>query len=444
MGAVFLKFLNMSITAGYLIAAVILLRFLLKHSPKWICCLMWTAVAFRLLCPFTLESSMSLTPSAEVISQRTVQSTQGTVNIGIEFFTGINAIDAPVNDYLDSHYFEGVTVRANNLSIITSVMGVIWLIGIAAMLTYALISYLKVKKKVSVSLNEEQNIWICDEIKTPFILGIVKPKIYLPSSLSKEQEEYILAHERAHLARLDHIAKPFGFLILSLHWFNPLVWLSYVLFSKDIELACDERVIKTLDLAGKKSYSETLLSLSIPVKTAIAAPLAFSEIGIKERVRSVLSYKKPAVWITAAMLIVCVVLAAAFITSPVTMSSELAASPLNYKNAVNALNDEEPYAIYYPEVKSNEDGKILIGYVYGSDLEEFIESADWTVHSPPRSTLPSHGSVDFAVNDDLGCRILLYKASNWACVKYDGEVQWYKTKNGDYEKALSLLHSDEG
>lgn len=435
----FLKFFNMSITAGWLMAAVILLRLLLKRSPRWICCLMWLAVAFRLLCPVTLESSFSLTPSAEVISQRTVNS----VNVGIDFSSGISAIDAPVNDYLDSHYFEGVTVRANNLSKVTSVMGVIWLMGIAAMLIYALISFVKVKAKVSASLNTEENVWICDEIKTPFILGIVKPRIYLPSNLPKEQEGYILDHERTHIKRLDHIAKPFGFLVLSLHWFNPLVWLSYMLFCKDIELACDERVIKALDLEGKKSYSDALLSLSVFGKATAASPLAFSEVGVKERVGAVLRYKKPALWLTAAALIVCVVLGAVFITSPAEMTAELASSPLNYKNAIAELNDGEPYAIYYPEVKSGEDGKILIGYVYASDLVEFIENADWTVHSPPRSLLSSPGSVDFAVNDDVGCRILLYKKSNWACVKYDGEKQWYKTGWDDYETALALIHPGE-
>ncbi|HBD30594.1 MAG TPA: hypothetical protein DC027_02950, partial [Oscillibacter sp.] len=193
-----------------------------------------------------------------------------------------------------------------------------WLIGLGAMLLYALVSYLRLRRRVSVSLHIQDNIYLCDAISSPFILGVVKPRIYLPSGLDEVQQQNVLSHERAHLARRDHWWKPLGFALLAVYWFNPVLWLAYTLLCRDIELACDERVIRTMDESAVKTYSTVLLACSMPRKAVITCPLAFGEVGVKERVKNALHYKKPAFWVVAASVAVCVVVAVCFLTNPPT------------------------------------------------------------------------------------------------------------------------------
>ena len=311
MAAVFLKLLNLSISASWLVLAVLVLRLISKRSPKWVNVLLWGIVALRLVLPFSIESALSLIPSAETVSPAAVQFAPAPT-----ITSGVSVIDNAVNPSLSEHFAAVPTASVNPLYVWTEIAGWVWLIGLGAMLLYALVSYLRLRRRVSVSLPIQDHIYLCDAISSPFILGVVKPRIYLPSGLDEVQRQNVLAHEQAHLARRDHWWKPLGFALLAVYWFNPVLWLAYTLLCRDIELACDERVIRTMDESAVKTYSTVLLACSMPRKAVITCPLAFGEVGVKERVRNALHYKKPAFWVVAASVAVCVVVAVCFLTNP--------------------------------------------------------------------------------------------------------------------------------
>ena len=313
MAAVFLKLLNLSISASWLVLAVLVLRLVSKRSPKWMNVLLWGMVALRLMLPFSIESALSLIPSAETLSPEVVRFDPApTITSGVEF------IDNAVNPSLSESFAAAPLASVNPLYVWTYLAGWVWLIGLGAMLLYALVSYLRLRRRVSVSLCVRENIYLCDAISSPFILGVVKPHIYLPSGLDEVQRQNVLSHERAHLARRDHWWKPLGFALLAVYWFNPVLWLAYALLCRDIELACDERVIRTMDESAVKTYSTVLLACSMPRKAVITSPLAFGEVGVKERVKNALHYKKPAFWVVAASVTVCIVVAVCFLTNPPT------------------------------------------------------------------------------------------------------------------------------
>ena len=311
MAAVFLKLLNLSISASWLVLAVLVLRLISKRSPKWVNVLLWGIVALRLVLPFSIESALSLIPSAETVSPAAVQ-----FDPAPTITSGVSVIDNAVNPSLSEHFSAVPTASVNPLYVWTEIAGWVWLIGLGAMLLYALVSYLRLRRRVSVSLPIQDHIYLCDAISSPFILGVVKPRIYLPSGLDEVQRQNVLSHERAHLARRDHWWKPLGFALLAVYWFNPVLWLAYALLCRDIELACDERVIRTMDESAVKTYSTVLLACSMPRKAVITCPLAFGEVGVKERVKNALHYKKPAFWVVAASVAVCVVVAVCFLTDP--------------------------------------------------------------------------------------------------------------------------------
>ena len=313
MAAVFLKLLNLSISASWLVLAVLVLRLVSKRSPKWMNVLLWGIVALRLVLPFSIESALSLIPSAETVSPAAVQ-----FDPAPTITSGVSVIDNAVNPSLSEHFSAVPTASVNPLYVWTEIAGWVWLIGLGAMLLYALVSYLRLRRRVSVSLPVQDHIYLCDAISSPFILGVVKPHIYLPSGLDEVQRQNVLAHEQAHLARRDHWWKPLGFALLAVYWFNPVLWLAYTLLCRDIELACDERVIRTMDESAVKTYSTVLLACSMPRKAVITCPLAFGEVGVKERVKNALHYKKPAFWVVAASVAVCVVVAVCFLTDPPT------------------------------------------------------------------------------------------------------------------------------
>ena len=313
MAAVFLKLLNLSISASWLVLAVLVLRLVSKRSPKWMNVLLWGIVALRLVLPFSVESALSLIPSAETVSPAAVQ-----FDPAPTITSGVSVIDNAVNPSLSEHFSAVPTASVNPLYVWTEIAGWVWLIGLGAMLLYALVSYLRLRRRVSVSLPIQDHIYLCDAISSPFILGVVKPRIYLPSGLDEVQRQNVLAHEQAHLARRDHWWKPLGFALLAVYWFNPVLWLAYTLLCRDIELACDERVIRTMDESAVKTYSTVLLACSMLRKAAITCPLAFGEVGVKERVKNALHYKKPAFRVVAASVAVCVVVAVCFLTNPPT------------------------------------------------------------------------------------------------------------------------------
>ena len=313
MSGIFLKLLNLSISASWLVLVVLALRLVLKRAPKWVNVLLWGMVALRLMLPFSIESALSLIPSAETVSPEVVRFDPApTITSGVEL------IDNAVNPSLSESFAAAPLASVNPLYVWTYLAGWVWLIGLAAMLLYALVSYLRLRRRVSASIPLRENIYVCDEVPSPFILGIVRPRIYLPSALDEAQWGSVLSHERAHLARHDHWWKPLGFALLAVYWFNPLLWLAYTLLCRDIELACDERVLRGMDAGQVKDYSSALLACSVPRRMLAACPLAFGEVGVGARVKNALRYKKPAFWAVAASVAVCVVVAVCFLTNPRT------------------------------------------------------------------------------------------------------------------------------
>ena len=313
MSVIFLKLLNLSISASWLVLVVLVLRLVLKRAPKWVDVLLWGMVALRLMLPFSIESALSLIPSAETLSPEVVQFDPApTITSGVEL------IDNAVNPSLSESFAAAPLASVNPLYVWTYLAGWVWLIGLAAMLLYALVSYLRLRRRVSASIPLRENIYVCDEVPSPFILGILRPRIYLPSALDEAQRGSVLSHERAHLARRDHWWKPLGFALLAVYWFNPLLWLAYTLLCRDIELACDERVLRGMDAGQVKDYSSALLACSVPRRMLAACPLAFGEVGVGARVKNALRYKKPAFWVVAASVAVCVVVAVCFLTNPRT------------------------------------------------------------------------------------------------------------------------------
>lgn len=301
----------MSIAASWLIAVVIILRFVLKKVPKWLMPALWGVAGLRLLLPVTLTSVISLIPSARPLPKEMLHEST------FQIYSGVPVIDEPVNRYIGNREAGKVSEAVAGQNHFMTILGIAWLIGVGVMLIYALFSYLRMKKNVTVSVPCEGNVRVCDRISFPFILGVIRPKIYLPSGLNKEDEQYVLAHERAHLKRLDHIWKPLGYLLLCVYWFNPFVWAAYVFLCKDIELACDEKVIGEFDLQKKKAYATALLDCSIGRRMVMACPLAFGEVGVKERVKSVLKYKKPAYGFVLAAVFIFGIIGACFLTNPV-------------------------------------------------------------------------------------------------------------------------------
>ena len=315
MNELFLKIVNMSISASWLVLVVLILRFVLKKAPKWVNILLWGIVAIRLICPFSFESALSLIPSAETFPEKVISGPSFDVQ------TGITPVDNRINDYLGDRYFEGVTVPANNGNNIMTILTIVWTIGILLLVAYTVISYWRLRRKVDTAVRYKDNIFQSENVKSPFVLGIIKPRIYLPFNMNGQDLEHVVAHEQAHIHRKDHWWKPFGFLLLTIHWFNPLVWLAYVLLCRDIELACDEKVIKELGNEQRADYTQALVACSVNRRMIAACPLAFGEVGVKDRVKSVMNYKKPAFWGVVLAVIVCVFVAVCFLTNPVTKNN---------------------------------------------------------------------------------------------------------------------------
>lgn len=309
MAEIFQKALNMSIAAGWLILAVIALRLLLRRAPKRFRLLLWAVVGLRLALPWSIESALSLIPSAQTLPEGIM------LELAPVLDTGISALNGAINPGFTAAFTPELGASANPLQVLLPIAAAFWMLGAAAMLLWALVSWLRLRKRVREAVRLEGNVYEC-EIASPFVLGLFRPRIYLPFSLENGERELVLAHERAHITAGDHIIKPLGWLLLAAHWYNPLVWLAYALFCRDIELACDERVVRGLSLSDRADYSQALLDLSRPRGGVRACPLAFGESSVKGRVKSVLSYKKPAFWLVLLAVVVCVGAAVCFLTDP--------------------------------------------------------------------------------------------------------------------------------
>ena len=361
MADIFLKIVNMSISASWIVLAVLVLRLLLKKAPKWITVLLWGIVAIRLICPFSIESVMSLIPSTETISPEIMMDKTPTINSGVPIINNI------VNPVIGESFAPDPIASANPLQILIPVLAIAWAAGIIVMLAYTAISYFRVKSKIGTAVLFRDNIYQSENVVSPFVLGIIKPKIYLPFNMNEQDMEHVIAHENAHIHRKDHWWKPFGFLVLTLHWFNPLMWLGYVLLCRDIELACDEKVVKEFDNEQKADYSQALLTCSVNRRIIAACPLAFGEVGVKNRVKSVLHYKKPAFWIVVTAVVASIVVAVCFLTNPkedaeLGIFSQKSGSDLNGVSLeiVDAdLSAPDPYVVV--EWKNDTDIKLSFG-----------------------------------------------------------------------------------
>lgn len=339
MEKLFLEILNMSITASWIALAVIIVRLLFKNLPKSFNTVLWAFVGIRLVLPFSFKSSLSVIPSADTISQDIIYSETPTIQ------SGIPAINSAVNSALADTFTPQVGASANPLQIVTYIATVLWILGIALMLIYALVSYIKIKKEVSERLLVSKNVYVCDRISSPFILGVIKPKIYLPSDINESDISFVTAHEKTHIKRLDHIWKPLGFLLLAVYWFNPVLWLSYILLCKDIEFACDEKVLKQMGEDNKKAYANALVNCSAKQRLVTACPVAFGETDVKGRVKNMLKYKKPAVIVVIISVILSVLIAVCVLTDP---ESELTQANADIDAAVSQaildINSERNWA----------------------------------------------------------------------------------------------------
>ena len=310
MSAVFLKIVNMSISACWMILAVMLIRILFKRAPKWIMCLLWALVAFRLVVPFSIKSTLSLVPSSETIPHDIALMPTPVID------SGIPEINEIVNPIIVESFAPEPTNSINPLQVVIYIASRIWIVGIVILLIYALISYLRLRKTVSASILIQDGMMACDDISTPFILGLFSPKIYIPSSMEGKTLDYVIRHEKAHISRRDHWWKPLGYLILTVYWFNPLCWIAYILLCRDIEAACDEKVIEHMDKDNVAGYSQALLDCSMHRKMIAACPLAFGENNVKHRIKGILNYRKPAFWIIMIAISACIIVAVCLMTDP--------------------------------------------------------------------------------------------------------------------------------
>lgn len=330
----FLDVLNISIVAGWVILAVLAARLLLKRAPKWSIMPLWGIVAIRLLCPFSIESLFSLIPSAETFSPDIMVATKPTVH------SGIPTLNAVINPVLGQTLAPTPSEAVYPMQVLFTVASVVWMAGVVGMTLYAVCSYLRLRRRVATAVRLEDNVFQSEFVTSPFVFGFVRPRVYLPYSMDEADQIYVVAHERCHIRRKDHWWKPLGFVLLSIHWFNPLMWLAYILLCRDIELACDEKVIRELGADQRADYSEALLACSVKRVMIAACPLAFGEIGVKERVKNVLSYKKPAFWIILVAVIVCIAVAICFLTDPITKDKT--------QGTQSSQRFPEPAELFYP------------------------------------------------------------------------------------------------
>ncbi|MBE6756731.1 MAG: hypothetical protein E7555_09775 [Ruminococcaceae bacterium] len=343
MSDIFIHLLNMSITASYLVLATILLRLIFKKAPKTVFCFLWFLVGLRLIFPFSIESALSLIPTTQTFPEYITTTDSPSIHSGSVYVNQVvnSAIYAMKPNPGDS---------VNPMQVFMEVASYVWIAGVVIMLIYSLISYLRLRKKVAPSINTEENIFLCDYISSPFILGVFKPKIYIPSSIDEENIKHVLLHEKSHLKRKDHLWKPLGFLLLSVYWFNPVMWVAYILLCRDIELACDEKVIKEMGKEETKAYSEALLNCSVSRHAISACPVAFGENGVRGRIKSILNYKKPAFWVIVIAVIASLIITICFMTNPLGMKlTELCEFNASYSLYYKVSTPDGTYSSYENE-----------------------------------------------------------------------------------------------
>lgn len=381
--AVFLKILNMALSAGYLVLAVLVLRLALRRAPRWVHCVLWGLVGVRLVCPFTLESVLSLIPSREVVSPTITTSPSPQIQ------SGMPLVDGSLNPVIGQTMAPDPIASVNPMQVVVAIAAYVWVAGAVVMLTVALVSYWRLRRRVAEATPLRDNIFQCENLPTTFILGIFKPRIYISYTISEEDLPLVLAHEQAHLRRRDHWIKPLAYLLLLVYWFHPLVWVGYVLLCRDIELACDEKVMRTLGSDTRRAYATALLHNGTHSRRIAACPLAFGEVGIKERVKSVMHYKKPTFWIVLAAVVACTVVAVCFLTSPKTAPTVIDCGTVDEDITIRVteleLEGDDPHVT----VRWKNESRWTLYPIY-DDL--------WTEYEPEEE--PSFGATGAVIPDD--------------------------------------------
>jgi len=418
---IFIKVLNMSYQAGIVICFIILARFLLKiiKAPKKYAYYLWGIAFIRMICPISFETVLSLLPkktkpiSATILYEQIPQ-----------VHTGSNMIDYTVNSVLPA---ASPMASVNPIQIWILIAQIIWLVGLVLLLIYSAVSYIKLKYRLVGSVNIQDNIYLVDHLETPFILGIIRPRIYMPSNLKQIEMEYILQHERAHLKRRDHIMKVIAFLAASIHWFNPFAWVAFVFGCKDMEMSCDEYVMKTSNQDIRKEYSASLLSLCVGNRKLSGTPLAFGEGSTKGRIKNVLHYKKPAGIAVILSLFIVAILAICLLSNPESNvkrnNRDLKKAMLNITQEQVDFNEVVPFewtAVYtfdpYLPVENQEE-------IIGIESDELQESV-------------SEGMVHlvFVNNDEVVSCICAYPDGLGYSVNLRGEGIDYTKLNINYRK----------
>ncbi|MFA9466629.1 MAG: M56 family metallopeptidase [Velocimicrobium sp.] len=427
MGEQFLAVLNMSLTASYVIILVVLIRLLLKKIPKVNSYVLWGVVAFRLIIPFSFESMFSLMPRNtnavpiphDIIYQQSPQ-----------FNSGIGVVDSLVSESLPT---PSVGSSVNPLQAYIEIGAYIWIIGMIVLLAYSFASVLLLKRQLKSAELVEKNIFEAKNLKTPFLLGLIRPKIYLPVGLNVEERRYILLHEQIHIRRKDHIIKIFAFLILSIHWFNPLVWIAFMLMSMDMELSCDEQVLKEMNEDMKKPYANSLLSLATGSHILNGSPIAFGEGNVKGRIKNVLNYKKPRFWGTIASIIVLIIVGIALLTNPTDSEQDL--SFLKPNNMLSWIGDQEQVKIISADYGNTS--------VSGRELAKWLDIAenDWKRKNVP-SPYELSPSITIHMNDETGNEIRFFESEpTLVMILYQDEYQYYKIPKEDYSAMAAMAGS---
>ena len=421
MNELFLKIINMSISASWLILAVLILRLVLKKAPKWVNVLLWGIVAVRLICPLSFESTLSLIPSSETIPLDIEMAAKPTID------SGVPAINSVVNPVLSSFAPpQHVLTSANPLQIWIPILNIIWLVGVSTFLLYTAVSYWRLRRKVDTAVRYKDNIFQSENVSSPFVLGIIKPRIYLPFNMNGQDLEHVVAHEQAHIRRKDHWWKPLGFFLLTIYWFNPLMWLAYVLLCRDIELACDEKVIKELGNEQRADYTQALVACSVNRRMIAACPLAFGEVGVKDRVKSVMNYKKPAFWIIILAVIACVIVAVCFLTNPMGFQFDEAIHTIVSANHFDMRNADDTVAIEMNPAQI-------------SELSSRLARVKNTKKSDEYGGFTPGYQISALLKDGTYIRINGYSFSNNSMVDIEWNGERYVVSDGEFQDYLSRI-----
>lgn len=470
---IFIKLLNMSIVAGWLVIAVLLLRLALRKAPRWIFCVLWAFVALRLLIPFSVQSKTSAVPSVETVPPEIVYTDTPYIHSGLDTFNSVfNPIISDVLSPPETDSVIETEPKETPAKKLIDIGATVWLCGTAGMSVYGLASYALLKRRVREAVKQDKRIFICDNVSSPFILGAFCPRIYLPSYVSEADAEMVIAHEQAHIKRKDHLWKPFGFLLLTVYWFNPLLWVAYVMFCKDIESACDEKVIKKYGLQIKKQYSEALLNCSVSGKWVTACPVAFGETSVKSRIKGVLNYKKPAFWIIIIAVLACIATSLFFLTDPLSKETSGDILPkLEYEAYTYTLDSESPYprevATVYLEKSGNhftygyetyilqeycpygtyrkDGGKLYLEtadgkntYVFNIKNKSIEYVAELSSQLPMTKINPEH-KLEFAADNTVFVKETKIVIGEYAHVSYLVFQSAFKDVDGDRQKELCVI-----